>query len=81
MGTKVESILKGTVDKELREAQTAPKGATVEAEYTGNRGGTKGDGSTGQKTTTLKLQSAHGLDKSVQPTQPSKDLGRSTGYD
>jgi hypothetical protein len=45
-------------------------------------GGTQGDGTTGEKTTTLKLQAAFGLDNfGNQPTQPSKDIGKLTGYD
>jgi hypothetical protein len=45
-------------------------------------GPTTGDGNTGQKTTTLQFQKDFGLDKAAnQPTQPSKDLGRMTGYD
>ena len=44
--------------------------------------GTQGDGNTGEKTTTLRLLEQNGLSGFAdQPTQPSKDLGRITGYD
>lgn len=45
-------------------------------------GPTMGDGNTGKKTSTLGLMDEFGLNKSAnQPTQPSSDIGRITGYD
>lgn len=44
-------------------------------------GGTQGDDAKG-KTATIALQDEFGLNaRADQPTQPSKDIGRMTGYD
>lgn len=45
-------------------------------------GVTTGEGNTGETTSTIRLLAEQGLAKAAnQPTQPSSDLGRVTGYD